>query len=178
MDKLARRVRMAERQVARRLKKEAKTEYLWTTKMERMRTTKELGRDASKSIKQAIVARREDWELGPLAPRRDVPRVELNAADNAWGTIGVTRALMSLKLNERQLEARCAWAGGSKYLCLMPGDRVVVVEGTMKGKIDKVAEINIEEGVVQLADAKVRLLLFFSLADRRESLLLTCIVAW
>lgn len=157
MDKILRRVRMAERQVIRRRKKLATTEFLDETKRRAIRDTKILHEDAVSAIQRARKARREDWEMGPIAPRREVPKVsDGGAADPVeWGTILPPRAFMNLPLSPKALEERCAWAGGSEFLCLAEGDRVVITEGSMNGQLDKIASIDLAAGMVRLVDAKV-----------------------
>lgn len=160
MDKLLRRVRMNERQVLRRLKKREKIADKGSERHDRRQLIKETGREAGASLKRAIVARHEDWELGPLAPRRDAPKVlSYNPTEQThYGTLSINRALTQVKLRPEELEERCRWAGGPETLCLSEGDRVVITEGSHKGKIDKIVSISLEYGTVRLADVKVRLL--------------------
>jgi large subunit ribosomal protein L24 len=157
MDKILRRVRMAERQVIRRRKKLATTEFLEETKRKSIRETKDLHEDAVSAIQEARKARRDGWEMGPIAPRRETPRVsDGNFTELVeWGTVKPTRALPGLPLSPKALEDRCAWAGGSEFLCLAEGDRVVITEGAMKGSLDKITKINLQTGTVRLADARV-----------------------
>jgi large subunit ribosomal protein L24 len=175
MDKLMRRVRMAERQVARRTKKQVKSEYLQKDKREFTRKRMDMAKEVTTSLKAAIAARHEAWELGPIAPRREVPQVGFDEGEppNEWGAVSVARALSGLKLGEKDLEARCAWAGGSKYICLARGDRVVVMEGAWKGKIDKVLDVDIDTGMVKLEDAKVSFLFYSVSLVRPRGVLLT-----
>ena len=158
MDKILRRVRMAERQVVRRRKKLETTQFLDETKRVFARKAKQMHKEVSNSLSAARKARREDWELGPAAPRRDVTKVVLDpmvAEPVQWGTVGTQLALLNLEIKPKDLEERCAWAGGSEYLCLAVGDRVVVTEGSHKGKIDRISEIKLEYGTVALEDARV-----------------------
>lgn len=157
MDKILRRVRMAERQVLRRRKKLERTEFLDETKRRAMRDTKIMHEDAASAIQQARKARREDWEMGPIAPRREVPKVSDGSTTDPveWGTVIPARAFSNLPLSPKAVEERCAWAGGSEFLCLAEGDRVVVTEGAMKGRLDKIATIDLSAGMVRLVDAKV-----------------------
>ncbi|KAH6622818.1 hypothetical protein F5144DRAFT_595102 [Chaetomium tenue] len=88
----------------------------------------------------AIKARHEDRELGPLAPKRDIPKS--NQFNLYWGSISPDRATLTSKISDAQREARGAWAGGAKLLCLAPGDRVVITEGAYKGQISAISSIN------------------------------------
>jgi large subunit ribosomal protein L24 len=79
---------------------------------------KEARKEARKSFK-------EDWELGPLAPRRD-------AGDrlNTYGSIDP----IAYRLPEVKEE------GWKKWFPIAEGDRVVVMKGREKGKIGVVAD--------------------------------------
>jgi large subunit ribosomal protein L24 len=148
---------MNERQALRRLKKRKEVSEKGGDRHEHRQYVREVGREAGLSLKKAIVARHEDWELGPLAPRRDAPKIlSYNPTENShYGTLTINRALSQVKLRPSDLEERCRWAGGPETLCLAEGDRVVITEGSHKGKIDKIASINLEYGTVRLADMKV-----------------------
>lgn len=148
MDKLIRRTRMAERQVERRLSRKRAAEHR-TELRELEHEQKTIRAEVRSHLYAAIKARRQDWKLGPLAPRRDItmPRKDLY-----WGTISAGRARPTRDLPERDLEARCAWAGGSKYMCLAKNDRVAVVEGWLKGRIATVNEIHKPQGTISLGD--------------------------
>ncbi|KAK3387651.1 hypothetical protein B0H63DRAFT_470611 [Podospora didyma] len=138
MDKLLRRVRMAEGQVARKAKRAAFIKHS-QDKHARRRESIGLFQAAGHQLGAAIKARHENYEMGPLAPRRDVSRLDKNG--NYWGSISPEQTLLQTTLTDEQKEARAAWCGGSKYLCLAKGDRVVVVEGPFKGKIAAIEEI-------------------------------------
>lgn len=159
LEQLGRRVAMAERQVVRRAARQTAKKATRSRK----RRWDYLGppiEEAGRVFKDAITARREDWELGPLAPRRDVwlpgtwPFLEHTPY---WGSMGQERATARFKLFDSQLEERCAWAGGSETLCLRVDDRVAVIEGPHKGLISTIAEIFLEHGVLTLRDLKVSL---------------------
>ena len=138
MDKIIRRVRMAERNVARRAKRR---EYALNGG-KRRQSIEEIGflrKQAGAELGAAIKARHEDLELGPLAPKRDIPKPD--RFNNYWGSISPDRATLSPKLSDAQKEARGAWAGGSKLLCLAVGDRVVITEGAYKGQISTISSI-------------------------------------
>ncbi|KAK0732590.1 hypothetical protein B0T21DRAFT_291198 [Apiosordaria backusii] len=150
MDKILRRVAMAERQVTKRFKRKSQRKF----QLEKKERNKEIGRyrqEVGEDMRQAIIARHEDLELGPLAPNRDTGKV--NEFGNPYGTISVDRALLHSQLTPQQKEARCAWAGGAKSLCLAPGDRVVILEGPYKGKIVPIKSIKTNTMVLEMDEA-------------------------
>ncbi|KAH6848327.1 hypothetical protein B0I37DRAFT_161420 [Chaetomium sp. MPI-CAGE-AT-0009] len=158
MDKILRRVRMAERNVARRNKRQR---YVMDG-MDRRKQLQELQQirgHAGAELGAAIKARHEDLELGPLAPKRDIFKTD--KFGNYYGTLASDRATLSPTLSDAQLEARAAWAGGAKLLCLARGDRVVVTEGPYKGQIAAISQIikrsmSLElEGNVGLTNVKI-----------------------
>ncbi len=83
-------------------------------------------REVSADIRAARIARREDWFLGPLAPRRDA-----GSSKDTYGTIGVRR------LNGVDK------AGKIHDYCISEGDRVVVVGKGLRdqGKIGVVKDV-------------------------------------
>lgn len=100
----------------------------------------------NKSLVNARRRRREDWELGPLAPRRDTPIKDANGA--YWGTSSLGEAMGSF--GSRQRDLACRWAGGAKYLCLKAGDRAAIMQGPDKGKIGTIRTVNLDEAQVTL----------------------------
>jgi hypothetical protein len=150
MDKLMGRVRMAERQVARRAKR-MDAKIRGGERHQQRSQLIEAQRRAGRQLAIAIRHRHEDWELGPIAPRRDVSRVD--ESNNYWGTISPDQAQLDNPLmTEEQREARSAWAGGSKYLCLAVGDRVVVLDGPYKGRISAIAQIQKDNMTLTLGE--------------------------
>ena len=147
MDKILRRVHMAERQVARRAKRRDQLVHS-INKTARNREVTAQRQQAGHELNAAIKARHEDRNLGPLAPRRDVSKVD--QFGNYWGSISTDRALLRTKITPEQKEARAAWAGGPQYLCVAPGDRVVITEGPDKGKIAAIGKINKDSMTVEL----------------------------
>jgi large subunit ribosomal protein L24 len=147
MDKILRRVRMAERQVARRAQRQ-RAQLEGREKNKRIQDIARSRKQAGHDLNAAIKARHEDLELGPLAPRRDVSKAD--QFGNYWGSISTERALLQFSITEEQRNARAAWAGGAQYLCLAPGDRVVVTEGPYKDKISTIANIKRDTMVVEL----------------------------
>ncbi|KAK3304578.1 uncharacterized protein B0T15DRAFT_400250 [Chaetomium strumarium] len=158
MEKILRRVRMAERQVARRVKRRNELVHA-IKKNERTGMIARSRKQAGVALNTAIKARHEDWELGPLAPRRDVSQVD--EFGNYWGSISSERSLLQFALTDEQKNARAAWAGGSQYLCIAIGDRVVVTEGPYKGKISSIASMDRSamtvtlEGNIGIVNAKI-----------------------
>lgn len=161
---LAKRTAMAERQAVRRLAKAAAKDK------PAMYPKRELRDNVVYRLHEARVARREDWEKGPLAPRRDVNRTSIpqlkkmlvnnferrktpGSTPIVYGAIEKEVAMLDFVPNEWQLEERWAWAGGSKFPNLAVGDRVVVVEGPFKGQISAIKEIFTERGVLTLETA-------------------------
>ncbi|KAI1093764.1 hypothetical protein F5B19DRAFT_448469 [Rostrohypoxylon terebratum] len=142
MQKILRRVATAERVVAKRKKKDTKIKDKKNQSRQRERRMQQLSvlTAASRQSKQAT---KDAWELGPLAPRYDVGRDA-----GTRGSIQEQRFTTYPDISKTQLEARCAWAGGSDLLCLAVNDRVVVMEGPDKGRIGKVTQILLDKGEV------------------------------
>ena len=133
MQKVLRRTALAEAQAVRRdaRRKERAVREKAKTNREQAQYSR---REATKDIKAARQARREDWELGPLAPRRDV-------GDNksTYGTISTMR----LRGSPLTLEARLKLnPEGGRYATIVVGDRVVLLEGRDKGKIGKIMKLD------------------------------------
>ncbi len=149
MQKLLRRTAQAEKQVARRAAKLQRGETA-VEKYERLHITRVAKREIRLQRQEAKVARHETWEMGPLAPRRD-------SAASYWGTIAEERIASNFEHVEKFVDIRCQWAGGKEHLCLAEGDRVVIMEGPLKGRIGPIRTINKDSGTVQLEEvAKVR----------------------
>lgn len=141
MQKLLRRSAQAEKQAIRRNTKRSK---LCKNAAQRQDFKKRMVavRNANSAVEDAKRRRREDWELGPLAPQRDTP---IKNDDGAyWGSMTLSRALSDFP--KKQVDLACKWAGGSKYLCVKPGDRVAIMQGPDKGKIGTVRSIELDEG--------------------------------
>ncbi|XDG03270.1 hypothetical protein ABKA04_002885 [Annulohypoxylon sp. FPYF3050] len=142
MQKILRRVATAERVVAKRHKKQTHFLERSDATRQRERRTQHLAilkddhREAKKAVKDA-------WEMGPLAPRYDVG---IDAGTR--GAIAETRYLSYGNPSPAQIAARCAWAGGKRYLGIAVNDRVVVMEGPDKGRIGRVMKIDLEKAEV------------------------------
>ena len=134
MEKVIRRTVLAEKQAVRRLaRRKDKLKREWT-KSNRLQTSYNR-RDEITVLKQSRLERREDYELGPLAPRRDVG----NRKDT-FGTIGTQRMRGPL-LEDKDLQDALKPVGG-RYLNIVKGDRVVLLEGRDKGKIAKITAVD------------------------------------
>ncbi|KAF2840601.1 hypothetical protein M501DRAFT_990576 [Patellaria atrata CBS 101060] len=122
----------AKRQAARRAAKLAAKEARETRVIQRNqhRNNEKLRYE---DIRKARKTRREDWELGPLAPKRDVGDFK-----HTYGTVSQLRLQDSFAhLTKKPIKESDSW--------LYVGDRVVLLEGRDKGKIGTIDEINFEE---------------------------------
>lgn len=135
MQKVIQRTILAEKQAARRLaKRKDKIARDWrkSNREQRLYTRS----DEVAQIRNAQRARREDYELGPLAPRRDV-----GSAKETYGTINGQR-IRGQPMERVKIEEALKNVGG-KYLNIVVGDRVVLLEGRDKGKIGKITATNL-----------------------------------
>ncbi|KAE8453045.1 hypothetical protein EG329_012232 [Mollisiaceae sp. DMI_Dod_QoI] len=130
MQKVIRRTVLAEKQAARRLgKRRDKLSREWAkTNREQDR---HLRREATGQLKQARLNRREDWELGTLAPRRDV-----GDSKDTYATVHTQRMRGTILQGKDKHEA--LKIVGGRYSNIVKGDRVVLLEGRDKGKIGKI----------------------------------------
>lgn len=149
MQKLAKRTAQAQRQAGRRAEHQARRQRktaLWQARA----AVKGMNQEIKGNLADARLARREDWEMGPIAPKRDL-------GFNNYGLMSdPTRASHSYNgqhvISPKVVEKRCAWAGGTKQLNLAVGDRVVILEGPAKGKLDRIDSINTDLGTVTLRE--------------------------
>ncbi len=133
MQKVIRRSILAETQAARRKlrKKEKYDQQERKTAREHERL---VASNAVADIKSARTARREDWELGSLAPKRDV-----GSKKESYGTIDTMRMQgRELSMDERMKVNPIA----GRYANIVPGDRVVLLDGPDKGKIGKMVALD------------------------------------
>lgn len=88
---------------------------------------KSRGREIRSMVHAARSARREDWMLGPLAPRRNVGEMK-----DVYGTVGI-----------RQLRGVEKGEGRWKDWCIREGDRVAVIGAKQRdrGKIGIVKDV-------------------------------------
>ncbi|PNH75524.1 hypothetical protein VD0001_g2014 [Verticillium dahliae] len=143
MQKLVKRTAEAQRAVARRTAKKTLNVYR-RSKLERRSEQSQNVEEIAGDLRAARVARAEAWDLGPLTPRRDVD------GNFTHGATLLSRNRPQTSFKAWEIEQRCAWAGGSKLLNIVKNDRVVVMEGPDKGKIDLINHIDLNNGVVEL----------------------------
>jgi large subunit ribosomal protein L24 len=149
MEKIMKRARHAERHVLRRVKQADYRERM-RTRMQVKEELKFASQEHRNNIKLAQKVRQEQWEMGALAPKRQI-------GVNGYGVLEAQAhfnpTLGGMHKPRPEVPAkRCAWAGGVKRLNLAVGDRVVVMEGVNKGKIDQIADIDTDAGTVTLQD--------------------------
>ncbi|KAJ3475156.1 hypothetical protein NLG97_g9555 [Lecanicillium saksenae] len=125
MDKIAKRVAHAQRLVVRKTKRVERRQKInsWYNSLQSIKVA---NREIINNIKAAKTAAKEDWELGPLAPKRDLGYNQYGVVQEAirqdWSNYG------QINFQQKLADKRCAWAGGVKMLNLSPGDRVVILE--------------------------------------------------
>lgn len=124
---------MAENQAARRLARKKEQEAKLDRRQELQRVMLK-NRSLVRDIKEARKVRREDYELGPLAPRRDV-----GAKADTYGTLEPARLQgKNLSKKERlEMNPNSGW-----YVNIVKEDRVVLLEGQDKGKIGKITTVD------------------------------------
>ena len=147
MQKLASRAAQAQKQAAKRQAISIKKMNRDTRRQVDAEITA-ANREIITNLSNARRDRREAWELGPLAPKRDLGFNGYGAAKQFTrvnGSVRDTRTWLP-----QVVERRCAWAGGVKMLSLAPGDRVVILQGPEKGKIDTIKQVQRESGTVVL----------------------------
>lgn len=147
MQKLAKRVAQAQRQAGRRAQQDVKKEANGF-KLRNRQALRGAVSEVKENLRDARRARKEDWEMGPLAPKRDLGfngyGMFAESVRTDWSNYGLYQPRPEL------IEKRCAWAGGVKQLNLEVQDRVVILDGPDKGKIDRIKTINLQSGHVTL----------------------------
>jgi large subunit ribosomal protein L24 len=133
MQKVIRRTVLAEAQAARRLGRRKDRFDREKAKLKR-ESVNFRDRNESADIKTARKTRREDWDLGPLAPRRDVGRYK-----DTYGTLDPMRIRGEVLTLQERLQVN---PEGGRYANIVMDDRVVLLEGRDKGKIGKVIEVD------------------------------------
>ncbi|KAM0425223.1 hypothetical protein ACHAPT_009540 [Fusarium lateritium] len=150
MQKLAKRVAQAQRQAGRRAQKAAQTERT-SYKLRNQQAFRAGVSEVRQNLLDARRARKEDWELGPLAPKRDLGFNDYGMFSESvrtdWSNYGFYTPRPEV------LQQRSAWAGGLKQLNLAVSDRVVIMDGPDKGKIDRIRSINLQSGSVTLENS-------------------------
>lgn len=141
MQAVLRRTFLAEKQAARRLakRKDKNAREARKTRREQERFVR---RDETGDIKTARQVRREDYELGPLAPRRDV-----GLKSETYGTIHTNRMRGEVLTMEERLKVN---PSGGRFNNIVAGDRVVLLEGQDKGRIGKVITLDRERQEVTI----------------------------
>ncbi|OTB04144.1 hypothetical protein M426DRAFT_320993 [Hypoxylon sp. CI-4A] len=142
MQKILRRVATAERVAAKRTKTK---DLKWFKKQKKEQYTEQqqqlaMVKEEFSTAKQAI---KDDWALGPLAPRRDVGEWA-----GAKGAIHEARYTTYGRISLAMRNRRCQWAGGAYNLNLATGDRVVLIDGPDKGRIGKIMQIDHDKAEV------------------------------
>lgn len=154
MDKLLRRVRMAEGMAARRTQRK-NTTMKRIIERKNKRRNGETFTEAIQQRKAAVVARHEDWTMGPLAPRRELGEAD-DLFGNFYGTISPSRTMLNSQISEEEKKARVAWCGSPKFLCIAEGDRVVVIEGHHKDLIGTIEKLHTDNMTVEIASEKLK----------------------
>ncbi|KAI9829066.1 MAG: hypothetical protein M1832_000089 [Thelocarpon impressellum] len=125
MQKVLRRTALAKAQAARRATRRVEKNASIQRTIDKQQNgiaQKQVARD----IREARLVRREEQDLGPLAPRRDV-----GDQRDTYGTIDQRR----IKGPPVPREER------TRFWNLVPGDRVVILEGRDKGRIGKIKKL-------------------------------------
>ncbi|RDL38054.1 Uncharacterized protein BP5553_05487 [Venustampulla echinocandica] len=134
MQKVFRRTVLAERQAARRGARRREKNNRDFRKAQRDQTFFQ-NRERGAILKQAAINRKEDWELGALAPKRDVGEWK-----EKYGTVNPHTLRGPMLFGEERYKKLEIFGG--KYLNITAGDRVVLLEGRDKGKIGTIKEID------------------------------------
>jgi large subunit ribosomal protein L24 len=142
MQKVVRRTILAEKQAARRLaKRKDKNMRDWAkSTREQVNLTR---RQQTDDIKKARANRREDYELGPLAPKRDVGDMK-----EVYGTLQGNR-VKGQPIDPRKIAEVLKDVGYNnmwRTVVFVVGDRVVLLEGKDKGKIGIINNIDVPRG--------------------------------
>lgn len=147
MEKLTKRVAQAELQASRRATRVGIQRGASGRVQDRF-TLINASKEVREDLKAARIARRERWEMGPLAPKRELGFNGYGAASDPLRQDFNYEGRG--KIHASVLEKRCAWAGGSQRINLAAKDRVVILDGPDKGKVDIVKEILPDSGAVRL----------------------------
>jgi len=143
MQKVIRRTLLAERQALRRQK--ARLELKKKSEANNAREENQfMLREQRKISRAAAYAQKEDYALGPLAPKRDV-----GSARFAYGAVsGQLIRGTDLIEGTKRMEAFKKEVEGFGLDAITEGDRVVIIEGRDKGRISTVESIDKEKGEV------------------------------
>ena len=116
-------------------------------------------------IKASRIARKEDWELGPLAPKRDV-----GTDKDTYGTIHTNRMRGPELTSEMRNRINPDW----KHMNIVVNDRVVILEGRDKGKIGKVIEVEAKRQEVTVEGLNMVRTVIRSSGCYMQALYMTC----
>lgn len=144
MQKIARRVATAERVAAKRQKIKS-TKYHKKWKTQDLRARRQRTNRALQEVQNAKQVIRDDWAMGPIAPRTDYGEWH-----DALGAVGEDRFASNGRLSLTVRNARCQWAGGAYNLNLAKGDRVVLLDGPDKGRIGNIMRIDHDSAEVTI----------------------------
>lgn len=135
MEKVLQRAKYAEGQAVKRMKKRKK--YIRNTEdWQRLQNTQRIGRVFNQNLVAARKNRALDWNLGALAPRRDI-----GEKATSYGAMSI----YDFNLPEVAHQERPA------FMHLSEGDRVVVWKGRERGKIGEIEDINKERHAVRIS---------------------------
>lgn len=143
MDKIVRRTTLAVNQAKRKARLVEEREARRETKAY-IRARTAYNRIFIDRAKNERIARRQDWFMGPVAPRRD-----FGQAQGAYGALDA----QCLQLPTVPKKSR------KRYVELAEKDRAVVIRGPERGKIGTVKEVNEETQCVKLGN--VNMVCFF-----------------
>ncbi|KAI9693410.1 MAG: hypothetical protein M1820_009286 [Bogoriella megaspora] len=142
MQKVLGRSQQAAKQAARRAR--ARTDKtVYELKKQRRRQSVDWNRKQSELFKSARKRLKEDWELGPLAPKRDVGEME-----EKWCTIHA--ALLHQPPSGKKTGA------AMERMNIRAGDRVVMLAGRDRGKIGTVNSISTGNASLTVKDLNMR----------------------
>lgn len=139
MQKVARRAVLARNQAKRKARINAEKDRHQEWKLTFQEKTR-YNRSLINQAKDERLARREDWMLGPLAPKRDI-----GERASLYGTVSSQR-LQPPKLPKENRR---------KYLNIVAGDRVCMMKGKDKGKIGAVLNVHEESEHVAVEGVNV-----------------------
>ena len=129
MQKVIRATERAKTQATRKLTAQKAHNRILNRKL-RYEEQKHINAEVRSRIMAARIARREDWLMGPLAPRRDV-----GTSKDTYGTVSV-----------KQMRAVAKEKSERKEWCIREGDRVAIIAPKHReaGKIGVVKEVRAE----------------------------------
>jgi large subunit ribosomal protein L24 len=94
------------------------------------------------NVREARLARREDWEMGPLAPKRDV-----GEHADTYGAIKDVTTFGGLRSKQKEK----MWNGGQIFRWpIAEGDRVVMLGGPDEGRIGTVMSLIHDRNMVKV----------------------------